>query len=258
MNQQQEEIVVQLKRQNRLLKQVLSVSSIGLALMFLAAAKPTENRGKFSEIDVERINIVTPEGKPELVIANRLRMPDPIANGKTIKSDRGQKPGIIFYNAAGDESGGLIFDGKLDKNGKPNAGMHFSMDRFGGDQQMALGHYESEGFMETGLNIYDRGLAKDYEGIYEAYEKAPKGKEKDALLQKWKDAGGQQTGRLFIGKTRGKSSAVIMSDAKGNPRIMMLVSPEGNPILNFMDERGKVIQSLPQLEPASSITTPVK
>ena len=258
MNQQQEEIVVQLKRQNRLLKQVLSVGTVGLALMFLAAAKPTENRGKFSEIDVERINIVTPEGKPELVIANRLRMPDPVANGKTIKSGRGQKPGIIFYNAVGDESGGLIFDGKLDKNGKPNAGMHFSMDRFGGDQQMALGHYESDGFMETGLRIYDRGLAKDYEGIYEAYEKAPDGKEKEALLQKWKDAGGQQTGRLFVGKTRGKSSAVIMSDAKGIPRIMMLVSPEGKPMLNFLDENGKVIQSLPQTESTASVASPAK
>ncbi|MFZ6731781.1 hypothetical protein ACO0LG_07650 [Undibacterium sp. Ji42W] len=32
---------------------------------------------------------------------------------------------------------------------------------------------------------------------------------------------------MFIGKTHGKSSAIIMANAKGKPRIMMLVTPEG-------------------------------
>jgi len=242
----QQELITQLSRQNRLLKQVLAVSATGLTVMLLTAAAPTENRGKFSEIDVERINIVSPEGKNQMVIANHLRLPGPIVDGKQVNRMGPQRPGMIFYNATGDENGGFIFDGKLDDKGKPAAGMHFSMDRFGGDQQLSLGHYESGGTMESGLKIYDRGLQKDYDGLYEAYEKAPAGAEKDALLQKWKDAGGQQTNRLFVGKTRGKSSAVILADAKGKPRIMMLVTPEGEPMLNFMDDNGKIIQSLPQ------------
>lgn len=242
----QQELITQLSRQNRLLKQVLAVSATGLTVMLLTAAAPTENRGKFSEIDVERINIVSPEGKNQMVIANHLRLPGPIVDGKQVSRMGPQRPGMIFYNSTGDENGGFIFDGKLDDKGKPDAGMHFSMDRFGGDQQLSLGHYESGGTMESGLKIYDRGLQKDYDGLYDAYEKAPAGAEKDALLKKWKDAGGQQTNRLFVGKTRGKSSAVILADAKGKPRIMMLVTPEGEPMLNFMDDNGKIIQSLPQ------------
>lgn len=245
---QQDELITQLSRQNRLLKQVLTVAGAGLGIMLLTAAAYTENRGKFSEIDVERINIVTPEGKHEMVIANHLRLPEPVTDGKQSKRSGPQRPGMIFYNAQGDESGGFIFDGKLDDKGRPVAGMHFSMDRFGGDQQLSLGHYESGGSMESGLKIYDRGLQKDYDGLYQAYEKAPAGPEKDALLQKWKDAGGQQTNRMFVGKTRGKSSAIIMADAKGKPRIMMLVTPEGQAMLNFLDDKGEVIQSFPQAE----------
>lgn len=124
--------------------------------------------------------------------------------------------------------------------------MHFSMDRFGGDQQLALGHYEGNGTMETGLNIYDRGLHKEYGPLFEAYTSAPEGEEKARLRQRWIEAGGQQTKRVFVGKTRGKSSAVILADPQGRPRIMMLVSPDGSPMLNFMDEAGNVIQSLPE------------
>jgi hypothetical protein len=245
MNGDRDDVVEQLKRQNRLLKQLLGASSIGLAVLLLSAATSTGTRAKFSEIDVERINIIMPDGKPEIVIANRQRIPDPVVDGKPVKSDR-HFPGLIFYNAIGDENGGLIFDGKLDDKGKPAAGMHFSMDRFGGDQQLALGHYEDNGTMETGFNVYDRGLAKDYAPLWEAYEKTPAGPEKDALLKRFKEAGGQQTKRVFVGKTRAKSSAVVLADAQGHPKIMMLVEPDGTPSLQFFDNAGKVIQRLPQ------------
>jgi hypothetical protein len=240
------ELVSQLQQQNRLLKQSLGLAGIAVVVLLLVAAKTVEDRARFTEIDVERINVVNPNGKVEMVLANRTRLPKATSNGKESKSDR-HMPGLIFYNEAGDESGGLIFDGKLGADGKPKSGMHFSMDRFGGDQQLALGHYEGGGFMESGLNVYDRGLTRDYEPLFDAYQAAPEGAEKEVLKKKWMDAGGAQTTRLFVGKTRGRSSAVILADAKGAPRIMMLVTPDGKPMLSFMDEKGNVIQSLPQI-----------
>lgn len=238
-------LIEQLKRQNALLKRVLGAAGVVMAVSLLAAATPNTSRARFAEIDVERINVITAEGKLELVIANRERLPAPVVNGKPVQSKRNM-PGLIFYNALGDENGGLIFDGKLGANGKPEAGMHFSMDRFGGDQQLALGHYESGGTMESGLKVFDRGLASDYQPLWDAYQKAAPGPEKDALLQRWKEAGGRQTSRLFVGKTRGQSSAVILADNQGKPRIMMTVAPDGQPALVFMDEAGKEIQRLPQ------------
>ncbi|SEM07779.1 hypothetical protein SAMN05428989_2983 [Pseudoxanthomonas sp. GM95] len=246
----QQALIAQLARQNRLLKALLATTCIGLAALGLVAAKSPETKAKFTEIDAERINIVMPDGKRELVLANRNRLPRAVIDGREVEDDRGM-PGIIFYNAAGDESGGLIFDGKLGKDGAPSAGMHFSMDRFGGDQQLALGHYESGGAMETGLNVYDRGMAKDYEPLWDAYDKAKEGPEKERLRQQWIAAGGQQTPRVFVGKTRGKSSAVMLADAKGQPRIMMLVEPDGTPSLEFLDDKGEVTQRLPQKQAVS-------
>lgn len=62
--------------------------------------------------------------------------------------------------------------------------MHLSMDRFGGDQPLSLGNYEDGGTMESGLNIYDRGMAAEYLPLRDAYDKAAPGPEKDALLKK--------------------------------------------------------------------------
>lgn len=190
-------------------------------MLLLTAATSTDGRTRFSEIDVERINIMGPNGKPDMVIANRERLPQPIINGK------------------------------LDENGKPDAGMHLSMDRFAGDQQISLGHDESGGTLESGLKVDDRGLPAEYSPLREAYDKAAPGPEKDALLKKWKEAGGQQTSRMFVGKTRGKSSAVVLAAADGKPRIMMLVTPEGKASLDFYDETGKVVQHFPQADAAA-------
>jgi hypothetical protein len=231
--------IAQLKKQNRLLK--IGISLGALFVVFVAADK---TKTKFKEIDVERINIVSEDGKRELVLSNRKLLPKAFINGEELGGDRNM-PGLIFYNDVGDECGGLIYGGKLDANGKPAAGMHFSMDRFGGDQQMALGHYEGSGFMETGLNVYDRGLHKDYDTLFKELEKTTDEQKKKAIMQKIEEAGGRQTPRLFVGKTRGKSSAVILADAKGQPRIMILVTPEGEPMLQFIGENGEPIYSLP-------------
>lgn len=240
-----QDLVLSLQKQNRLLKGGLSLAGLGFTALLLVAAKAPFVKQQVTELDVERINIVSADGKRELVISNRQRLPGAVIDGKEALDQR-KMPGLIFYNEAGDECGGLIWKGKLDEKGNPAAGMHFSMDRLGGDQQLALGQYEDNGSIEAGLNIYDRGLAKDYQPLWDAMKKAPQGPERDALRAKWEAAGGRQTPRVFVGKTRGKSSAVILADASGKPRIMLLVTPDGKPTLNFMDEKGSVIQSLPE------------
>jgi len=212
-----------------------------LVLAFVAA-DPAKSR--FKEIDVERINVISPDGKREMVISNRKQLPRAILDGKELSGDRNM-PGIIFYNDIGDECGGLIYSGKLDSKGNPSAGMHFSMDRFGGDQQLALGHYESNGYMNTGLNIYDSGLGKDIAPLREALKKADTEEERKAIRQKIEEAGGRQVQRLLIGKSKDQASCVVLSDAKGLPRIMMLVGRNGEAQMMFLDESGKTIYSLP-------------
>src|SRR5690349_3572221 len=92
-----------LARQVRWLKlQVICLAAL-LGILLLGAAA---NIQKFDELSVERLNIVDAHGTPRLVLANTERMPPPILKGKSFK--RAVSPaGIIFYNAAGDEVGGL-------------------------------------------------------------------------------------------------------------------------------------------------------
>ncbi|RYZ53519.1 MAG: hypothetical protein EOP07_17655, partial [Proteobacteria bacterium] len=75
-------LLIELQKQNRRLKQILFIGSIAGASLVTLAAKSVIQNQKFTEIDVERINIVMPDGKKELVISNRLRVPAPIHDGK--------------------------------------------------------------------------------------------------------------------------------------------------------------------------------
>lgn len=240
------EVIHQLRRQNRLLRTALVAVCLCGGGFVLTGAASGAQKARFAELDVERINVLNPDGSRAMVLAGRGRLPGPVIDGKEMARDGEDRPGMAFYNAEGDEVGGLIYDGRLGPDGTPRGGVHFSMDRYGGDQQIALHHYElGNGLMETGLSVYDRGLVEDYGPLFEAYNAAAPGPARDALRQQWKDAGGQQTQRLFVGRTRGDSSAVVLADGEGRPRIMMLVTPEGEPTLQFMSAEGEVIEQFP-------------
>lgn len=230
-------LVRSLQTQNRLLKVGLVLVT---ALLCLAAAPA---RVKFQEIDVERINVITADGKREMVIANRHRLPGVVSNGVEAPDHR-HTAGVIYYNTAGDESGGFIWSGEAGKDGHGKQSMHLAMDRFGGDQQLALGYYENAGHMYTGLRVFDRGLERDYMPHWNAMQAAPAGPERERLKAQWEAAGGAQTERFFAGKTPGKSSALILSDGKGRPRLNIYVTEAGKTVFDFLDEKGEVIKSL--------------
>ena len=238
-------VLHELKRQNRLLKAALGIAGVGLVAALTMAAKTQDPAAKFSVIDVERINVRNADGGLAVVLSSKERLPRAVIDGKEVGGDR-NKPGLIFFAPNGDEVGGLVYDSKTDANGRVSHGVHLSMDRKGGDQQLALAHTESGNDMFTGLNVFDRGLYSNYGPLADAMKAAPAGPEKDALRAKWKEAGGAQTQRVFVGRTPDKASAVVLADAGGRPRIMMLVTPEGTASLQFLDEKGNVVQTLPQ------------
>jgi len=78
----------------------------------------------------------------------------------------------------------------------------------------------------------------------EAVQKMPNGPAKDAATQDLRREGFAPE-RISIVKQRDKSATIVLSDAKGNPRIRMSVEESGNPKLDFLDEAGKVTYSLP-------------
>jgi hypothetical protein len=54
-------------------------------------------------------------------------------------------------------------------------------------------------------------------------------------------AGGRH--RLFIGK-QAKTALLALSDAAGNPRVVMKVTPEGAASIEFLDQAGKTVRTV--------------
>lgn len=200
---------------------------------------------KFAEIDVERINIVEKDGKLRMVISNEARQHPGIVNGKVIERKEPRPPGMIFFNHLGDEMGGLIYG---DNGGNGHFGS-ITWDKVKGDQTIGFRHLESDnGTYQMGLEMWQQpnipvDLINEKIAVV---QKMPDEAARKAAFQKMIDAGELSRNRLFLGKRRDNSTTLEISDIKGKPRIKMSVEANGNPKLDFLDETGKVIYSLPE------------
>src|SRR5687767_1962305 len=78
---------------------------------------------KFSEIDVERINIREPNGTLRMVISNTARTPGIIWRGVERPHPSGRRSaGMLFFNEEGTENGGLSFGGQRGPDGRVSGG----------------------------------------------------------------------------------------------------------------------------------------
>jgi hypothetical protein len=209
----------------------------------LALSAFTKSREKFTEIDVERLNVREKNGRLLMVIANSQRMPDPIINGKSWKTER--PAGMLFYNGLGDENGGLIF-GAVEGGGKYGAYHGLSFDKYKQAQAMALVYNDKSGKYRAGLQVWDRPEIPLADIITRREEIAqmPDGESKTAALKKLDEENFSPT-RVYVGKNADKESEVTLYDGSGKPRIKMTVSVEGTPKMDFLDAAGKVIYRLP-------------
>lgn len=114
----------------------------------------TQQKTKFAEIDVERINVVEKNGKLNMVISNGERQHPGIIDGRML--DRKRPAGMLFFNEKGDEVGGLSFSGNQSADGKGNASALLAFDRFNQDQTVAIQYSESNGRYQSGLRVWDR------------------------------------------------------------------------------------------------------
>lgn len=240
MNQQK------LEKELRFLKIYAAAATLTAAVMLLTAFTLNKN-AKFDEIDVKRINVKDDDGKLRMVISNKDRQHYGISDGKLIERKNGRPtPGIIFFNHLGDEMGGLVIG---ENGGKGHFGS-FTFDKVQGDQTIGFRHLEgNDGKYESGLAIWQQPNipASELDSKYALIDKIVDKTARQAAVEKMRNAGELTTTRLFIGKSRDDDASVLrMSDIKGKTRIEMSVEPNGNPKLNFLDENGKVIYSLPE------------
>jgi hypothetical protein len=232
------------------------VVAIGVILIISPAFKENGNQ-KFSEIDVERINIVEKDGTVKMIITNVERFPngkDKI-NNKATNESRKKRSGMLFFNEDGIECGGFIYDGQKTANGH-SSGLSLTYDQFDGDQVMQLltQDYQKEGkrVVSTNLAFNDRPSKESQQKTAELWKELEELRKKDPKImeQKYKEYKEQEllggVPRVILGKTRSQNNGLFLFDDKGIGRAMFYVDKNNNAKLDFLDEQGNTIASFPE------------
>ena len=234
-----------LEREVRLLKLYAILATLVSVTLIVSAFTLEAKRKRFEEIDVERINVIEKSGKLDMVISNQERQHPGIADGKINKRITPRPPGILFFDQSGDEMGGLIFG---ENGGRGHFGS-LTFDKVKNNESIGFRHLESDnGSYETGLMMWqvpNVPLQVMLDKVSAANAIVDQGLRR-AEYQRLINAGEVTTQRFFLGKQRDNSTTLMMSDIKGRPRISMQVTPDGAPKLEFLDEAGNAIYSLPE------------
>lgn len=176
---------------------------------------------KMIELDVEKINIVDKDGNVRMSLFNSDRIPDPIIDGKVLKRSGIPGSGILFYNNEGDECGGLTFGSQTYTSeqyggkyaGKTESVASMTFDAYKGDQVTHMFFHENTlGERMYGYVLYDR----------------PSG-----------------VVRARMDRSQDGSVGVKLSDSNGQERIRLVIDANDVPKLEFLNEKGEVVYSLP-------------
>ena len=240
------------KRELRQVRAVLLTGGIVAAILALGAFRQAQ-RTRFTEIDVERINVVEKDGKLRLTISNSARLPDPIIGGKSYPLRGGTgagSAGLIFFNDEGNENGGLAYAGRQTATGH-RANGHMTFDQFDQDEALAFSYSDVDGRSRAGLTISDRSSLpiKLFADSAMAFQALPDGPEKTRRLQALRDSpigeAGKSSLRVFVGKMPDRSAILQLGDPGGRARLRLTVDSLGNPAMEFLDDAGRVVRRYP-------------
>ena len=238
-----------LERDVRFLKRYALISTLVVGGLTVAAfRRPAPTR--FEEIDVERINIVEPNGAYRMVLSNRPRSIGPVYKGKPFGYAGGGRPGIIFFNDEGTENGGLTFTGSADSAGKYRASTHMSFDQFNSDQVLNLDYADDNGRKLVGISMAERGPVNIFDFVHQRdsiMKIADTVRRADALSQLTAPRNGVPlyAERVFVGRNRSRAASLVLSDPNGKPRLRLLVDSLGSARIEFLDAAGAVTSRIP-------------
>lgn len=205
----------------------------------------------FTELNVERLNIVDKDGKVKMTLFNQENIPPLIMDGKDVLPGHRQDDpisGIMFYNGKEEECGGLIYGSEVDEEGNLNALASLTFDQYRQDQVVQMSYVEQKDQRYYGFSVFDRPdipisqLVEKQKSI-QASNLSDEGKNEE-----YKKLFAGNAHRAFMGKGQNGDVSVKLMDSKGNERIRMVVDENDVPRMEFLDGRGEVIYKLPPEE----------
>ena len=147
---------------------------------------------------------------------------------------------MLFYNDEGGENGGLIFSGRM-VDGQPTSGGSLTFDRYHQDQTVQLLGVQEGHQRFAGIYVNDQPeQAQDFAAI-RRIAAMPDGPAKDTA---YREANVGEIPRAFLGRDRDKSSKLVLRDGQGRKRLVLSVTENGEPLIQFLDPAGKVTRSV--------------
>lgn len=212
----------------------------------------------FDAIDVKRINVVEDDGSYALVLANSQNLPGVIRNGEERSPDqRKNVGGILYYNAKGDEVGGLITN-RSGRENRVDGGVQLSMDQLNDQgQTIALMHWINGDFVRSALRVWDLPTDKPYSTMNEN-ARAKEARDRLAAAESEEEAirlnreyqrvlgeEGLWAERIYLGSEgEGARQAMLeIKDSQSQPRIRLIVDEQDRPRIEMLDENGAVVRS---------------
>jgi hypothetical protein len=244
-----------MKRELVFLRAFAVTTVVGMLFITTSAFKENGNK-KFSEIDVERINIVEKDGTVKMVITNIDRFPNGNIkiNNRPTNESRKKRSGMLFFNEDGIECGGFIYDGQKDKNGH-SSGLSLTYDQYDGDQVMQLltQDYQKgdKRFVSSSLAFNDRPAKENQLKTAEIMKELEELGKKDPKVMQEKFKEYEEQGiiggvpRVMLGKSRSQNNGLFLFDDKGLPKAMFYVDKNNIAKLDFYDDNGNIIASFP-------------
>ncbi|HEX4268992.1 MAG TPA: hypothetical protein VHY36_13980 [Steroidobacteraceae bacterium] len=212
-----------------------AVSTLAFVVIAVSGFAVARQKASFGTVDVQRINVVEPDGTLRMVISDRARFPGAIIHGKEYPFDR-HTAGMLFFNDEGTENGGLIFGGQKNKDGTVSSYGHLSFDRYEQDQELNLEYLQDGAGQSTKLAFLDQ----------------PDWPITDALKlprSHWPHFAATHphgTPRLMMSRAQDGSVSLGLKDKQGHTRILIKVASDGTPVIELLDSSGKVVSQLSQ------------
>ncbi|MFN4091515.1 MAG: hypothetical protein ACK4FG_01300 [Brevundimonas sp.] len=189
---------------------------------------------RFTEIDVQRINVREPDGTLRMVISNQTSFPEIPYRGREIPHPGRDTAGMLFMNEEGTEVGGLIFGGK-DEDGVRSSGGSLTFDGYEQDQTVQLMGSQRGQRRVSGLVVTDRPEEPIDYAVLERLEGLSPEAQQAAMVSA--NMGGSQ--RAFLGRQGSGASELVLRDAGGKARLVLSVAADGTARIAFMDETGR-------------------
>jgi len=231
----------------------LAVYSGLLTLAFAAfvvfGAMALRNR-TFGTISARRINIVEPDGTVRLAISNRSDFPGAWNRGKEYpRPDRREAAGMLFMSEEGTEQGGLIWGAGQLPDGSIQNHVHLSFDQYEENQVFAVDAGQEGKDKFSRITMVDQGTyaIDEKRKVNEAIEKLPPN-EQDAAWEKFFATHRSDVKRIELGRSPDGSVGLDLRDSNGKVRMLLSVRPNGEPVLRFLSENGKVVRELAAAE----------